>query len=128
MPTCLITAANRGIGYELARAALDSGWTVYGSVRTQQSADETAERLGKDFHPLVFDVRDHAAVRAVAGDLDTPLNLLINNAGIISPERQSALDMDSRVLPKPWPSTPLHLWRSHKLSCLICAGRDPVGS
>ncbi|UES51325.1 SDR family oxidoreductase [Roseibium aggregatum] len=94
MPTCLITAANRGIGYELARAALDSGWTVYGSVRTQQSADETAERLGKDFHPLVFDVRDHDAVRAAAGDLDTPLNLLINNAGIITPERQSALDMD----------------------------------
>jgi NAD(P)-dependent dehydrogenase (short-subunit alcohol dehydrogenase family) len=94
MPTCLITAANRGIGFELARAALESGWTVYGSVRTEQAANATAERLGNGFHPLVFDVTDHAVVRSVASSLDSPLDLLINNAGIISPERQSALDMD----------------------------------
>ncbi|EAV43896.1 Short-chain dehydrogenase/reductase SDR [Stappia aggregata IAM 12614] len=94
MPTCLITAANRGIGFELARAALESGWTVYGSVRTQQAVNSTAERLGEGFHPLVFDVTDHAAVRSVASGLDSPLDLLINNAGIITPERQSALDMD----------------------------------
>ena len=94
MPTCLITAANRGIGFELARAALENGWTVYGSVRTQQAAKATAERLGKSFHPLVFDVTDHAGVRSVASSLDSPLDLLINNAGIITPERQSALDMD----------------------------------
>ncbi|GAB2187254.1 SDR family oxidoreductase [Roseibium sp. LAB1] len=94
MPTCLITAANRGIGYELARAALDAGWTVYGSVRTRQAADATADRLGKEFHPLFFDVTDHAAVHSAADGLNGQLDLLINNAGIITPERQSALDMD----------------------------------
>ncbi|WP_417709579.1 SDR family oxidoreductase [Roseibium aggregatum] len=94
MPTCLITAVNRGIGFELARAALENGWTVYGSVRAQQAANATAERLGEGFHPLAFDVTDHAAVRSVASSLDSPLDLLINNAGIITPERQSALDMD----------------------------------
>jgi len=94
MPSCLITAANRGIGFELARAALASGWTVYGSVRTSETLPETTRRLDSDFRPLVFDVTDHAAVHAAAASLDAPLDLLINNAGIIGFKRQTPLDMD----------------------------------
>jgi len=94
MPVCLITASNRGIGFELARAALAKGWTVYGSVRTEALALETASNLDGDFRPLVFDVTDHERVRATANELADALDLLINNAGIISPERQSPLDMD----------------------------------
>lgn len=36
MTTILITGANRGIGFDLAREALNKGWQVYGSVRTGQ--------------------------------------------------------------------------------------------
>nr|WP_319387165.1 SDR family oxidoreductase [uncultured Roseibium sp.] len=94
MPTCLITATNRGIGLELARKALADGWTVYGSVRSQPAARQSAETLGVGYVPLVFDVTDHDAVRCAAEDLDVELDLLINNAGIITPARQSPLDMD----------------------------------
>jgi len=94
MPACLVTASNRGIGFELARAALGRGWTVYGSVRTEALARETNARLSGDYRPLVFDVTDHDAVHAAAATLDGALDLLINNAGIISPERQTPLDMD----------------------------------
>ncbi|WP_422376086.1 SDR family oxidoreductase [Roseibium sp.] len=94
MPVCLITAANRGIGFELARLALARDWTVYGSVRTQQIAQETAARMTGDFRPLVFDVTDHEAVGAAAARLDGHLDILINNAGIIGFERQTPLDMD----------------------------------
>lgn len=94
MPTCLITATNRGIGLELARKALADGWKVYGSVRSQPAALESAEMLGENYVPLVFDVTDHDAVGRAAADLDQELNLLINNAGIITPARQSPLDMD----------------------------------
>lgn len=94
MSTCLITATNRGIGFELARKALADGWKVYGSVRSQSAAQESAEVLGDGYVPLVFDVTDHDAVGRVAADLDDTLDLLINNAGIITPERQSPLDMD----------------------------------
>lgn len=94
MPVCLVTAANRGIGFELARLALAEGWTVYGSVRTQKLAEETVSRMTGDFRPLVFDVTDHEAVHAEAVTLDGPLDLLINNAGIIGFERQTPLDMD----------------------------------
>ncbi|MES0879055.1 SDR family oxidoreductase [Roseibium sp. SCP14] len=94
MPTCLITASNRGIGYELAREALSQGWTVYGSVRSERSALETGSKLGPDFKPLVFDVTDHGAVRTVAEELTADVDLLINNAGIIGPDNQSPLEMD----------------------------------
>ncbi|MHA7773056.1 SDR family oxidoreductase [Roseibium sp. M-1] len=94
MPACLITAVNRGIGFELARAALAGGWTVYGSVRSQFQVAETSERLGNGFQPLVFDVTDHAAVREAANGLTATLDLLINNAGVIGPERQTSQDMD----------------------------------
>lgn len=94
MPACLITACNRGIGLELARAALQTGWTVYGSVRSEAQAAETGKLLSGAFVPLVFDVTDHASVRAAAQALDTGLDLLINNAGIIGPARQTPLDMD----------------------------------
>jgi len=94
MTTILITGANRGIGLALARTALEKGWTVYGSARTQAQADETATRLGPAFHPLAFDVTDHAAVRRASGNIEGPVDILINNAGIIGPDRQSTLDMD----------------------------------
>lgn len=94
MTTILITGANRGIGLELARAALNNGWTVFGSARSDDQASATATRLGPDFRPLVFDVTDHKAVEDAAASFSGPLDVLINNAGIIGPDRQSTLDMD----------------------------------
>jgi len=94
MTTILITGANRGIGFALSRAALDKGWTVYGSARTAAQTEETAARLGPAFRPLAFDVTDHAAVRRASEGVDGPIDVLINNAGIIGPDRQSPLDMD----------------------------------
>ncbi|WP_417667044.1 SDR family NAD(P)-dependent oxidoreductase [Roseibium sp.] len=93
MTTILITGANRGIGLELARHALSLDWTVYGSARTRAQADRMTSHL-PGLKPLVFDVTDHAAVRAAASGLDVPIDILLNNAGIIGPERQSTLDMD----------------------------------
>jgi len=94
MPACLITATNRGIGFELARVALAEGWTVYGSVRSQETAQRSADQLGAGYVPIVFDVTDHSAVGTAAAELSTDLDLLINNAGIITPDRQTPLDMD----------------------------------
>jgi NAD(P)-dependent dehydrogenase (short-subunit alcohol dehydrogenase family) len=94
MPTCLITATNRGIGFELAREALQKGWTVYGSARRADLARDMAELLQGDFRPLVFDVTDHDAVRSAAASVPDALDLLINNAGVIGPSRQTPLDTD----------------------------------
>lgn len=96
MTTILITGANRGIGFHLAREALNKDWRVYGSVRTETQAEETAAKIGAGFTPLVFDVTDHAAVSAAAASLDAAIDILINNAGTIGPPDadQTTLKMD----------------------------------
>lgn len=93
MTSILITGANRGIGFALAQEALDRGWTVYGSARTKEQASDLESKL-PGVTALVFDVRDAEAVKTVAASFEGPLDILINNAGIIGPERQSTLDMD----------------------------------
>jgi len=94
MTTILITGTNRGIGLELARQALAKGWTVYGSARTVVTDPDAHICEHPKFHDLVFDVTDHDAVRAAAASIPEPIDILINNAGTIGPERQSVLDMD----------------------------------
>ena len=109
MTNLLITGASRGIGFELAQQALTLGWRVFGSVRSREEAFRVQGELGLSesgrdlrmaeeglpgFTPLIFDVTDHAAVRAAAEGLDTPIDILINNAGIIGPKPQSTMEMD----------------------------------
>ena len=94
MTTILITGAARGIGRALCEDALRRGWSVIGSVRDAETAKALEAELGPRFQALVFDVTDAAAVAKAAASLDRPIDILINNAGIIGPDRQSALDMD----------------------------------
>jgi len=84
----LITGANRGIGLELTRQYLDDGWRVFACCRDPQGAEDLRALQTDDsrlsLHAL--DVTDHAQIDALAADLrDEPLDLLINNAGIIGP-------------------------------------------
>ena len=109
MTNLLITGASRGIGFELAQQALTLGWRVFGSVRSREEAFRVQGELGLSesgrdlrmaeeglpgFTPLIFDVTDHAAVRAAAEGLDVSIDILINNAGIIGRKPQSTLEMD----------------------------------
>lgn len=93
MTTILITGAGRGIGFELARQSLAKGWRVFGSVRSEDAAARLTEALS-DITPLIFDVADGAAVDKAAVSIDEPIDVLVNNAGVIGPSRQSTLDMD----------------------------------
>ena len=94
MTTILITGAARGIGRAFCEEALRRGWDVIGSVREADTAMALEAELGSGFQALVFDVTDADAVASAAASLDRPIDILINNAGIIGSDRQSALDMD----------------------------------
>lgn len=82
MTRILITGANRGIGAAMAAEADTRGWDVIRATRPGKGGDMT------------FDVTDHAAIKAAASTLSDPIDILINNAGIIGPDRQATLDMD----------------------------------
>ncbi len=93
MTTILITGAGRGIGFELARQSVDKGWNVIGSVRTVEAQRELAQKLPQ-MAVLNFDVTDHKAIEKVANAFHSPIDVLVNNAGVIGPHVQSTFDMD----------------------------------
>lgn len=82
--TWLITGANRGVGLEIARAALKTGDSV---IATARSLDRLARALGPDgerLHGIALDVTDpDGATRAVGQTIDRfgRIDVLVNNAG-----------------------------------------------
>ncbi|MBW8055212.1 MAG: SDR family oxidoreductase [Nitrospira sp.] len=83
--TVLITGANRGLGLEFVHQYAAAGWRVLACCRdpgraTQLSALATKSD-GVSVYPL--DVTDAKQIRTLAETVeDTPVDLLINNAGI----------------------------------------------
>jgi NAD(P)-dependent dehydrogenase (short-subunit alcohol dehydrogenase family) len=73
MSTVLITGANRGIGRALADQYVGDGWNVISTCRAPQKTEEMA-----------LDVTNLRQLDRVAQELsDTPIDVLINNAGVI---------------------------------------------
>jgi NAD(P)-dependent dehydrogenase (short-subunit alcohol dehydrogenase family) len=81
MSTILISGANRGIGFELARQFAADGWTVLGTARDPSSAGELDAISGVTVLPL--DVTQSSSIEALCDALDgRPIDVLIANAGI----------------------------------------------
>ena len=86
--TALITGANKGIGFEVARQIAKSGWTVLVGARNEELGEEAVAKLradGLDAHFVRIDLDEHQtattasdSIRAQFGRLD----LLVNNAGV----------------------------------------------
>jgi NAD(P)-dependent dehydrogenase (short-subunit alcohol dehydrogenase family) len=96
MATWLITGANRGIGLEFVRQALRAGHEVIAAVRDPHGATALDDLRGQGaLDVLRLDVSDPASFQEAARALgERPVSVLVNNAGVIGPKRQSALDMD----------------------------------
>ena len=103
MANVFITGANRGIGLELARQYAGAGERVFATCRTPGAADglndlakSSADRL--TVHAL--DVGDAASISGAAKVVgDTPIDILINNAGILGGASQTleAIDFDAWI-------------------------------
>ena len=84
----LVTGANKGIGYEVARQLASGGATVLIGARDRRRGEEAARTIrdeGLDAHPVVLDVTDPDTIRAAAAHIDERfgrLDTLVNNAGI----------------------------------------------
>ncbi|MFA7098390.1 MAG: SDR family NAD(P)-dependent oxidoreductase, partial [Gammaproteobacteria bacterium] len=95
MKTVLITGANRGIGFEIARQLALRGFHVVIGVRSEhqgQKAQRELEQAGR-VSVLVLDVSDSKSI-AIAASRFAPigqLDVLINNAGIYPDEGLSIL-------------------------------------
>ncbi|GAA3235244.1 SDR family oxidoreductase [Nonomuraea helvata] len=79
----LITGANKGIGYEIARLLGEQGVTAIVGARDEERGRAAAERLGQPYVRL--DVTDEASATAAAKWIEQEygkLDILVNNAGI----------------------------------------------
>jgi NAD(P)-dependent dehydrogenase (short-subunit alcohol dehydrogenase family) len=97
MATVAITGANRGIGLALARRYEEAGDTVLALCRNAGKAGELnalAAGSGGRVTVGVIDIADPASIEAAAKRYSGPLDMLVNNAGILGGERQSLDDMD----------------------------------
>lgn len=84
----LITGANKGIGFAVARQLGERGTVVFVGARDEVLGKQAADTLtaeGITAHPLVIDVTDPASVAAAATEIERRygrLDVLVNNAGI----------------------------------------------
>lgn len=102
MATFLITGANRGIGLELVRQLASAGHHVLAACRGPGRAKELMAleaREGYDVEVVALDVTEANSIVAAKARIGTkPIDVLINNAGIMGDDPQSPLDMDFDVL------------------------------
>jgi NAD(P)-dependent dehydrogenase (short-subunit alcohol dehydrogenase family) len=98
MSTVLITGANRGIGLEFVRQYAAGGDRVIACARVPGEAKELIDLAAKSkgqvtVHPL--DVASGASIAHLVQELDgTPIDILINNAGVYGGDHQTAHDLD----------------------------------
>ena len=99
-PVVLVTGANRGIGLALSSVLAEQGWHVLATCRDPEHADELKALAAR--YPAVtlerLDVTDTAALDALAARYrGQPIDLLINNAGILGdPQAQQLGHFDQR--------------------------------
>lgn len=99
MPSVLITGANRGIGFEMARLYAEQGHRVLACCRAPARAEKLAALAQRHAGVRVLGVAvaDGASVAALRRELgDAPIDVLINNAGTPGPppQQQSLAGMD----------------------------------
>jgi NAD(P)-dependent dehydrogenase (short-subunit alcohol dehydrogenase family) len=136
MKSIVITGGSQGIGLEFTRQYLKKGFQVFATSRNP-SESQGLQQLGKSYpirlvtHPL--DVGDEKSRRVFYQDLSTytdSLDLLINNAGIISgneefPHPFGALDQEglSKIF---LVNTIAPLMMAENFFPLLRKGADPI--
>lgn len=97
----LITGANRGIGLEMVRYAMQQGWRVFACCRDPHNADNlfNIARLSNGRISVhIADMLELATVQALSYELrHESIDILINNAGIYGSDKNTfgAVDVDS---------------------------------
>jgi NAD(P)-dependent dehydrogenase (short-subunit alcohol dehydrogenase family) len=95
--TALVTGANSGIGLIEARELARHGADVVLAVRNTDAGEAAAQRIraaGATGTVRVeqLDLASQASVHSLAERFDGPLDLLVNNAGVMAPPRRRETD------------------------------------
>lgn len=90
--TALITGANSGLGRVTARVLAGRGAHVVLAVRNRAKGEAAAATMPGSTEVRDLDLADLSSVRDFAADFTEPVDLLINNAGIMIPPLYRTVD------------------------------------
>ncbi|POX52768.1 oxidoreductase [Streptomyces sp. Ru71] len=90
--TAVVTGANSGIGLVAAGALAGAGAHVVFAVRDEERGREAAGTVRGSTEVRRLDLADLASVRDFAAGWEGPLDLLVNNAGVMMPPRGRTKD------------------------------------
>lgn len=92
--TCLVTGANSGLGFELARGLAERGGTVHMLCRSAERGAAARARIIEetghgDVHLHVVDLSDRSSLHRFARDFsEARVDVLVHNAGTLPLERE----------------------------------------
>lgn len=93
--TALVTGASRGLGLALALALAEKGWQLIINARGADRLEAAQKRLAHFTHVIAIagDIgsNDHRQALANTADEVGPIDLVINNAGMLGPSPQPNL-------------------------------------
>ncbi|UFU07473.1 SDR family NAD(P)-dependent oxidoreductase [Ruania halotolerans] len=99
--TWLITGATSGVGREVARAAARAGARVIAPARDADRGQRLLNELHQARADAVggsLDLADLSSVRAFCATLEEPIDVLVNNAGVITPRRRESAEGSELML------------------------------
>jgi NAD(P)-dependent dehydrogenase (short-subunit alcohol dehydrogenase family) len=117
-PVIVVTGGNRGIGFEICRQLAERGAQVILTARQPEAGEAAvqrlaAQKLAAQFQPLdVTNLESAAALREHLERAFGRLDVLINNAGILSKEDGSGLEVKPGIVRAAFETNtlaPLHL-------------------
>jgi NAD(P)-dependent dehydrogenase (short-subunit alcohol dehydrogenase family) len=99
-PSAAITGAGSGLGREIAIGLADKGYRVFGTALESEEVADVQHAAGGAARMTICDITDEAAVRSWANDTcdaldDAGLDVLISNAGILTPGPLEVLSIDA---------------------------------
>lgn len=97
---CLVTGANIGIGFEIARGLATAGARVVLACRDRAKGQAAVDSIAREIQNaslelLIIDLSSQQSIRTAARDFlqnHPALDVLVNNAGVGLPQRQQSVD------------------------------------
>ena len=91
--TAIVTGANSGIGFVEARTLAEHGAHVILAVRNVEAGRAAASRIDGSTVVEALDLASQESVRDFAARIEGPVDLLVNNAGVMRPPaRRTTVD------------------------------------
>jgi NAD(P)-dependent dehydrogenase (short-subunit alcohol dehydrogenase family) len=99
----LVTGANKGIGFEIAKKLADRDITVLIGARNQENGLKAQKQLrgtDLDVHHVLLDVTDAMSIQTAVGRIKDEfrrLDILVNNAGIMIDSKTGITELSATI-------------------------------